>query len=318
MKLLKLKRDFYRLWRKIRFKPIYWFSLIFFAFLFMISGESVFSPQNSASTQVVFAQENSFHFISELSLHPLLENKGIPFPEVSAEALFIRERGSGEIIYAKDENVQRDPASLTKIATALVAVENCNLSKEMIVNNVLKEGSLMGLENGERVIYEDLLYGMLVSSGNDAAEMLSRDCFESEEKAVEAINKEIELWGLKNTHYANVTGLPSESHYTSAADLNSLAEILLRNNKLAKIVNTKEVTLISVDKKRWYQLKSSNDLLFENPDVYGVKTGFTENAGQCLIIAYKKGENDFIITILGSQDRFADGKTILNWIHNNF
>jgi len=97
-----------------------------------------------------------------------------------------------------------------------------------------------------------------------------------------------------------------------------LPGVLLRNEKLAEIVNTKEITLVSIDLKRWYSLKSSNDLLFENPSVYGVKTGYTESAGQCLILAYKKGDRDFMITILGSQDRFTDGEAIINWIQSNY
>ena len=318
MKSVKLKRDLYRLWRKIRFKPIYWFSLIFLAFLFVVSGESVFSPSTLSSQKIIFAKEEVLELTTQVNPLPILNCKGIAFPNHTAEAIFIRERNSGEIIFKENEHVQRSPASLTKMATAIVTIENCDLSKEIIVNNVLKDGSLMGLENGEKVTYEDLLYGMLVASGNDAAEMLSRACFSSQEKAVESIQKKLEFLGLHDTNYVNVSGLPADNHYSSAYDLTFLAEVLLRNEKLAEIVNTKEITLVSIDLKRWYSLKSSNDLLFENPSVYGVKTGYTESAGQCLILAYKKGDRDFMITILGSQDRFTDGEAIINWIQSNY
>lgn len=319
MKFSVFKRDIWRLWRKIIFKPSAWVLFLFsFSFL-VISVDRVYSPVNQISYTTVSAQENRIKLAPSLQLLPLLKSKGIPFPEdISAGKIFIRERGGGEIVFAKNEHERSSPASLTKILTALMVVEHCDLTKEVTASSLLNQGSLMGLKDGERVTYEGLLYGMLMVSGNDAAELAARSCLESEAKAVQLINEEIAFLGLPDSHFEDVTGLAENDHYSSAFDLSVMAEVLLRNEKLAAIVNQKEITLHTRDYTRWYSLKNSNELLFTNSKVYGVKTGYTEKAGECLIVVYRQGDLDFLITILGSNYRFQDGEKIIAWLQSNY
>ena len=316
MKISILRRDLMRLWRKIRDKPDIWVVISILSLLLISYSDGPAINFDHQSSLSVLASESEFTFQSSIDISPLIKVKTDDFPqEISSEAIFIKERNSGEVIFAHNEFKPRSPASLTKMMTAIVVMQECDLSQEVVVSGVEKIGSIMGLEDGERVNYEDLLYGMLIASGNDAAELLARDCFGSEEEAVKMMNKQAGSLSLNDTHFEDVTGLSENGHNSNAYELSLIAEKLLRDDQLADIVKTKQISLVSNDYSRWYNLESSNDLLFENADVYGVKTGYTEKAGECLVIAYTRGNYDFIVTILGSEDRFGDGQKIINWLN---
>lgn len=314
-----LHRDLIRLWRKIRIKPVSWVVIFFWGLLFFLPVNSVLTPGIINNSNQIFAQEPTFSFDYDFSVSNILIERKVVFPtDISAQSILIRERHTGQIVYEKNSQKQQIPASLTKIMTALVVLESCDLSKEVAVSNVQSIGSVMDIKNGERVTYKDLLMGMLIVSGNDAAELLTRDCFGSEQNAVQKMNIKAQLLGFKNTHFSDVTGIAESNHYSSAFDLTTIAELVLRNEKLAAIVQTKENSLVSLDQNRWYNLENSNKMLWDDTAIYGVKTGYTEKAGECLIFAYKQGENDFIVTLLGSEDRFSDGRKILGWLKENF
>lgn len=318
MDTIVLKRDLIRLWRKVKVKPVYWFAFAIWLSFFSFTPVEMVGLETKSSFSV-FASEQETPLDFTVTINKLLSDRRETFPsEITAQSILIRERTSGQILYTRNESQERSPASLTKMLTGLLVAENCDLTREVTISIVKSIGSIMGLENGERVTYEDLLYGMLVASGNDAAEILARDCFGSEEALVKKMNERISFLGLEHTHFEDVTGLTEDGHYASAFDLNIIAELVLRNDILAPIVDTQKISLISLDQDRWYNLETSNDLLGEYPEVYGVKTGFTEKAGECLVFVINHNGHDFLVSLLGSSDRFEDAKQIIDWIKNSY
>ncbi len=313
-KLNAVKRDIFRLTRKLRVRPYFYpayFLLILPLFLpwnFQFEGPLISLPERIVvDDQIVMA-------ILDFSPRVVANNDSFP-NDLTAQTILVRDRNTGQVLFAKNEHELRSIASLTKIALALVTIQNCDLSQSVTVSDVMQDGSLMGLNNGERVTVHDLLTGLLVNSGNDAAFQIGQSCFGSSDQTVKDMNELIETLQLKNTHFQDVAGLSLENHYSSAYDISALAEILLRDQILSEIVRTKELELVSLDNNRWYQLKNTNELLFSNNQVYGVKTGYTEEAGECLILAYRNSQSDYLITILGSEARFSEGERIIEWLN---
>lgn len=314
MKKMVAKRDLIRLWRKIIVKPLYWVFLIFLCSNFFLPGYRIYNYETCENAILIAAEKKAeLNFDIEIKPYQDFEFKDFPI-EINAKHIFIKEVNSGRIIFEKEAHEEVSPASLTKMMTALIVIENCDLNTEVTVNNVQAIGSIMDLRDGEKVNFEDLLKGMLIASGNDAAELLVRSCFENVEYAVLKMNEQTEAWNLKETEFADVTGLIETGHYSSAFNLSAIAEILLRDPKLSEIVRIKELSLVSNDYTRWYALKNTNELLWESEKVQGVKTGYTEKAGGCLVFLYRKGGQRYLITILNSSDRFEDGKKIMDWL----
>jgi D-alanyl-D-alanine carboxypeptidase (penicillin-binding protein 5/6) len=196
-------------------------------------------------------------------------------------------------------------ASTTKIMTALLALERGNLNQVVTVDvNAadMPDSSVMGLSPGERLTLRDLLYGLLLPSGNDAARQIARTIAGSEPAFVDLMNRRAAELGLADTHYANPHGLDAPGHYTSAADLAKLARIALRNPTFAQIVATQQKT---VKGRATYDLHSTNPLLGQ-PGVEGVKTGHTDLAGACLVAAVRRDGHRVITVVLNSPDYSAE------------
>jgi len=189
-----------------------------------------------------------------------------------------------------------------------------------------KNGQDIGLVEGERIIFKNLLYGLLVSSGNDVALVMARNYPGGEISFVKAMNQKAESLNLTHTYFANPTGLDSDPEgnlltdfsYTSALDLARLAAEALKNQLLLEIVSTASMTINDVEGKISHQLNNINELLNYLPGMKGVKTGWTEEAGECLV-GYTEREGHGVITVvLGSQDRFGETVKLTNWIFDNF
>ena len=173
----------------------------------------------------------------------------------------------------------------------------------------------MNLVTGEKITFENLLYGLLVHSANDAAYVLADNY--GYDKFISLMNKKAKALGMKNSHFSNPNGLDSGSQFSTAFDLSLAARELLKNPYLAKIVSTKEITISDVDFKYFNRLNNVNKLLGEIQGLGGLKTGYTENAGENLVSFYKKNSHQFVIVILKSLDRFNDTRNIIKWIEEN-
>lgn len=245
---------------------------------------------------------------------PYLKNP-FYFPQTSSEGVYVIDLPSFTPILERNKNLKFLPASTTKIITALVAYDVYKPEAEIVVGQVLEEGQTMGLQIGEKISVENLLYGTLVHSGNDAAYVLA-DHY-GYDRFIDLMNKKAADLKMKNSHFTNPAGLDNGEQYTTPFDLALAAREILKNHYLAKIVSTKEITISDNDFKYFHKLSNVNELLGEVAGIGGLKTGYTEEAGENLVSLYKKNGHEFVIVILKSLDRFQDTKNVVNWIEEN-
>lgn len=211
-------------------------------------------------------------------------------PENSARSMALIDAASGRLIYAKNENERRGMASTTKIMTALVVIENCSARETVAVPKEAcgTEGSSVYLREGEKLTVEELLYCLLLESGNDAAVALALHCAGSVEAFAELMNERASELGLENTRFANPHGLSAKDHYTTAYDLALITRAAFEYPLFAEIVGTKRksVPLGGVPDGR--ALTNHNKLLFNYGGALGVKTGYTTGDGKCLVSAAER------------------------------
>ncbi len=238
-------------------------------------------------------------------------------PQVFARSIFVSDRATGIVLWEHNADLRVPPASTTKMMTALIAMEKFPLDQIITVTRSYKIGQSVGFKPGDRVSVEQLLFSLLVYSGNDAAEILAENYPGGRAAFIDEMNKKTESLGLKNTHFANPTGLDEDNHYSTARDLAMLADIAMEKIEFAKIVAS-ENTVITLENNQEYVLKNVNQLLGKIPGVLGVKTGFTEGAGQSLVTLVSRNEHEVILSVLGSGDRFMETEKLIDWVYNSF
>ncbi|PIS23218.1 hypothetical protein COT49_01165 [candidate division WWE3 bacterium CG08_land_8_20_14_0_20_40_13] len=242
---------------------------------------------------------------------------------VSAMSALAIDWVSGKTLFEKNPSLPLPPASTTKIVTALVVMENYDLSTLVSISKEclgLKETPNVGFLEGEKVSVENLLYGMLVKSASDASCALAN--IDSDHIAfIEKMNKKAIDLGLKDTHFTNEIGFDSkeDNHLSTASDLATLAREAMKNGVFRGIVMTKQVTIPSqINPKNPYFVVNTNELLFNLPGTTGVKTGNTEKAKGCLVFSYENLGKNILIVVMRSEDRFGDTKKILDWILSSY
>ena len=242
-------------------------------------------------------------------------------PTINSRRYAVYDRLSGRCIYGKEENKQTAMASTTKIMSAVIIVENCNLKDIVTVTAKAAGvgGSRLGLHTDDKISVNDLLYGLMLRSGNDAAVALAIHTAGSVEEFANLMNQKAEVLGLTNTHFVSPHGLDNSEHYTTAYELAKITDYALKNETIAKIVKTKTTT-ISIN-GNLMQINNTNELLGNVEGVYGVKTGFTNNAGRCLVTSVKRGDMDVIIVVLGAdtrKDRAKDTMKLIEYAYKRF
>lgn len=240
------------------------------------------------------------------------------FPILSAQSALVVDVDSGTTLYEKNPDSPLLPASTTKIITALVALDVYDLKQVLTVQNGWVEGQKMGLVEGEKITVNDLMYGLLVYSANDAAEVLANNHPEGRGAFIEAMNEKARQYSLEKTSFTNPSGLETENHITTARDLARIAAIAMQKPTFAKIVGTKSKVVTSVDGSVEHNLVNINELLGKVSGVLGVKTGWTENARENLVTYVSRGGKDLVVVLLASQDRFGETEELIDWIYANF
>jgi len=286
---------------------------IFYTLLFFFYPGDFFYFHLFAYNRDLF-QKNPSSLETKNIIVPYLKNSFYQ-PEVSAQGIYVVDLPSFTPILEKNSHTRFLPASTLKIITALVAYDVYKPSQIIEVKKTINEGQLMDLKIGEKITVENLLYGTLVHSGNDAAYVLADNY--GYEKFIKLMNEKAEKLSMKNTHFTDPTGLKENNQYSSPFDLALAARELLKNPYLAKIVSTKEIIISDVDFKYFHKLTNVNKLLGEIQGLGGLKTGYTQEAGENLVSFYKKNGHQYLIIILKSEDRFADTEKIINWINEN-
>ena len=242
-------------------------------------------------------------------------------PTINSRRYAIYDRLSGRCIYGKDENKETAMASTTKIMSIIIVVEKCNLSDTVTITAKAAGtgGSRLGLHTDDKITVIDLLYGLMLRSGNDAAVALAIHTAGSIERFADLMNQKAEELGLTNTHFVTPHGLDNPDHYTTAYELAKITDYALKNETIAKIVKTKIAT-ININGSPM-QINNTNELLGNVDGVYGVKTGFTNNAGRCLVTSVKRGDMDLIIVVLGAdtrKDRARDSIKLIEYAYKRF
>jgi D-alanyl-D-alanine carboxypeptidase (penicillin-binding protein 5/6) len=246
-------------------------------------------------------------------------------PTVSAAAAYVLDADSGGVLYTLNADDQRAMASCTKLMTALVAVQHAPLDLRVTVGPdaaalVRPYSSFMGLSAGETLTLGELLYGLLLPSGNDAAVAIADAIGGSQDHFVAMMNQEAQALGLTHTHYANPHGLDAPGHYTSARDLATLSVADLRNPVIAQVVSTPHYILPRTATHKGYDLWSQIFVLPEGrwpyPGGAGIKLGNTGNAGWCMAFAARRSGHLIVGVVLGEptwQVRVVDVHNLLDW-----
>lgn len=249
----------------------------------------------------------------------------IQAPWITARSAVVIDRDSAVVLLAKNEQNQFLPASTIKLMTALVAKEHYDLNNVLVVEEINRLGQDMKLVGGEMMTVNNLLYGVLVSSANDAALVLAKNYPGGKQGFVKAMNDKAKELSLNKTYFANPTGIDidendnplSNSSYSTSLDLARLASIVLKDPVLREMVNTREITVSDINGGFNHQLYNINELLHWLPGMKGVKTGWTEEAGECLVGYVERDNRGIITVVLGSQDRFGETARLIDWAFSN-
>lgn len=258
--------------------------------------------------------------VSTLNLWlPSLKNRisaNLQTPEISAKSALIFDTTTKEVLYSKNPTERLPMASLTKIMTAIVALENKKKDDTDVVSkdDLVGEDS-MGLDAGEKLSMDELMYGMMLHSANDAAEVLANNFPGGRTAFIQAMNNKVKSLGLTDTHFTNPTGLEGDGkQYTTAYDLTVMTEYALTNFPLfAQVVSTFDYNIPQTATHKAFYLENETNLLTSYPGVKGVKDGYTPEAGLCLVTYLDYGGHKIIGVVLGSGDRRGEMIELLDY-----
>lgn len=298
-----------RQWDKVLFLTI-------FAALFLISpGQNIYTTQKDSKYPIL---RHLPFVVPTPAPYPTNKTGIYPGLEVSAAGVVVYDVDSGVYLYKRNEEILLAPASTTKILTALVALDNYNLDDVLTVKSLVNDGQDMGLVSGERLTVENLLFGTLVQSANDATYALAENYPGGVEKFVEAMNQKAKSLHLEKSSFTNPVGFDDPNHKMTPMDLTRLASVALSNKTIAKMVAIAQITVSDVTHTYFHSLKNINELLGKIPGVGGIKTGWTEEAGENLVTLVERNGHRVILVVLHSLDRFADTSYLIDWVFGNY
>ena len=243
-------------------------------------------------------------------------NKSVQDIRTNSKAFIIYDPSSRAVVAGKNEKLRFAPASTAKIMTSTIVIENYPLDRILTAKGLDEvEGSKMGLFENENITVANLLYGLMLPSGNDAAHVLAQNFPGGQSAFVNKMNEKASVLQLYNTRFFDPAGY-SDDNYTTAFDLARLAAYAMQNPTFAKVVGTRNITVWDSLGKIEHKLENLNELLGQN-GVTGIKTGFTDEAGGVLVTSINKNDKTYIIVVLNTPDRFGDTRGIIeNAIRN--
>ncbi len=276
--------------------------------------------QNIYTVQPLYSRSDSYPTVQIPKMYPYPENVTgvVPGGDITAEGIVIRDVDSGALLYRRNGNIQFAPASTTKILTALVSFDTYQLDDVVTVHNPVVDGQVMGLVDGETITVENLLYGTLVHSGNDAAFALAQHWEGGEEQFVNRMNEMAQDLGMLNSVFRNPAGFDDPSQRMTPDDLSRLALAAVRNKTIAKMVSIPAITISDTTHTYFHSLKNVNQLLGRIPGVGGIKTGWTQEAGENLVTLVERDGHRVVFVVLRSQNRFDDTVLLIDWVWGNF
>ena len=238
----------------------------------------------------------------------------------NGSAEIVMELNSKRVLYAKNETVRKFMASTTKILTAITVIENCDVNSLVTVTKetVGVEGSSIYLEAGEILTVKDLLFGLMLRSGNDCAETLAVYCSGSIENFACLMNETARKIGAVNSHFVNPHGLHNDEHFTTAYDLALISCYAMKNDIFREIVSTKTVEIPFSTRNYNRRLVNKNKMLKEFEGSTGIKTGFTKKAGRCLVSSCRRNGMELISVVLNCPPMFERSKELLTDCFNGY
>jgi len=250
--------------------------------------------------------------------HPLVPtSQKAPPPLLSAQAYILIDNETDTILLSKNPHQRIYPASTTKLATALTALNIYPLDEQVTINEAYTEGKVMNLVIGERLTVKSLISALLVYSANDSAFTLASHYPNGVSGFIDQMNIMAKKYYLADTHFVNVDGIHNDNHYSSVYDLSKLGRISTRNPFVQETVRKKKLVVTDLDNKYSHQLTSTNELLDVVPEIEGLKTGWTPEAGGCFVGEININGHRLISVVAQSEDRFADTKLLVAWAKQN-
>ncbi|MBR6700486.1 MAG: D-alanyl-D-alanine carboxypeptidase [Firmicutes bacterium] len=265
-----------------------------------------------------------------------IENKGAA-PEMSASAAFLMDASTGQVLYEMNAHEKNYPASTTKIMTALLAIENLNMEDVVSVDAeaAAVTGSRIFLSEGEMLSVKDLVYSLMVASANDSAIVLGKTMAGTIEEFAALMNEKARVCGALNTHFTNANGLPDEQHYTTAYDLAMITKAAFGHSAFREIVATPYYVVPATNLKGERELMNGNRMMWKKDEMTtpggvtyipyyegtnGVKTGFTEAAGSCLVSSVSRDGHELIGVIMGCDRElhFQDMAKLMDYGFSNY
>jgi serine-type D-Ala-D-Ala carboxypeptidase (penicillin-binding protein 5/6) len=234
-------------------------------------------------------------------------------PQLLAENYILIDNTTNTILLSRNPYNRIYPASITKLATALTALNIYPLEELITVKDAYLNGQNMNLQPGVTLTVKSLVSALLVHSANDAAFNLAYHHQDGITGFIKQMNLIVTKSGLKNTHFTNFDGLQDPNHYSTVYDLSQLGSLAIKNPIIRQTVKDKTITVTDVTGKNIYDLNSTNELLGVVPEIEGLKTGWTPEAGGCFIALININGHELISVVAQSPDRFADTKNIVTW-----
>ncbi len=236
-------------------------------------------------------------------------------PAVNAVAAVLINTVTGETLYSKNAKAVMAPASTTKIMTAILAIEKGDLEGKVKISSraAAMPATRMNLRSGEVQSLRDLLYGLMLSSGNDAATAIAEYIAGSEIRFAQMMTAKARQLGMVKTSFKNASGLPAVNHYTTANDLAILARYALKNPVFTEIVQTKVATVPNSRSNTSRSLTNHNKLLWQYPYTTGIKTGYTRRAGRCLVASATQSETTLVAVVLKSGNMYNDSINLFDF-----
>ena len=285
------------------------------ALLFILPGQNYYQTLDLTPAELIISDYD--YQLPPPELFPQLISTSQSPPRLSAHSAIVLDSDSAQVIYAKNTSTRLPPASTTKIMTALVALDEYALDDLVTVPNLNPDGRTIDLVPGEVLSVGNLITGMLVASGNDAALALAYHHPGGYQRFIALMNQKAQVFNLSDTRFTNPVGYDNPDHYTTVIDLARLSQIALKNPFFAQVVSTRQTTITDITGQLIHPLTNINLLLGQIQGLRGVKTGWTINAGECLVTSTLRENHDIIVVVLGSQNRFGETSQLINWAFAN-
>lgn len=278
----------------------------------------LYPGQNSWQTKTIHKGPVLAYTLPSPSLAPYPVGDTTPLPPLTARAYLVQDEASRAILVEHNESAKLYPASTTKIMTALVALDHYQLDDVITITEGDKSiGQLIKFAQGKSYTVESLLYGLLISSGNDAAVTLANHYPGGYSAFITAMNAKARALHLDSTTYLNPTGIDEPGHLTTARDLAILASSAMQNEVISRMVALPTHTITDTIGTTTHYLVATNELVGHIEGLKGLKTGWTAGAGECLVTYVERDDHALVTVVLGSADRFGETRLLIDWAYTH-